>query len=178
MTDPSTYFQHLSLSTEKDRVSLDEPISFEVKFSISGSLRDSFRQEAWESAYNKHDNTLRVRYDVEIYRKAGGILKSSIVKPKKLWRKATLYWSRNPELPYRIWAMIIDENGRPSLPGDEEEAKRSLFDGNLKFGLLGSDIGRGKHTIQAQLRTRWGKHSYLDQGDLRGSTNKISLECS
>jgi len=178
MTDPSTYFQHLSLSTEKDKVSLDDPLSFELKFSISGTLRDSFRQEVWESAWNQHDNTLRVRYDVEIYRKVGGILKSSIVKPKKLGRKATLYWSRNPELPYRIWAMIIDENGRPSLPDDVEDARRSFFDGSLKFGLLGSDIGKGKHTIQAKIRTRWGKHSYIAQGDIRGATNKISLECT
>ena len=178
MTDPSTYFQHLSLSTEKDKVSLDEPVTFELKFSISGGLRDSFHQAAWESAWNQHDNTLRVRYDVEIYRKAGGILKSSIVKPKKFKRKATLYWSRNPELPYRIWAMIIDENGRPSLPGNEEDARKALFDGSLKFGLLGSDIGKGKHTIQAKIRTRWGKHSYIPQGDIRGATNKLSLECT
>lgn len=178
MTDPSTYFQHLSLNTDNDKVSLDSPLSFELKFSISGILRDSFRQETWESAWNKHDNTLRVRYDVEIYRKIGGILKSSIIEPKKMWRKATLYWSRNPELPYRIWAMIIDENGRPSLPGDEEDARKSLFDGSLKFGVLGSDIGKGKHTIQAKIRTRWGKHTYVDQGDLRGLTNKISIECT
>ncbi len=178
MTDPSTYFQHLSLNTDNDKVSSDSPLSFELKFSISGPLRDSFRQETWESAWNKHDNTLRVRYDVEIYRKAGGILKSSIIKPKKLWRKATLYWSRNPELPYRIWAMIIDENGRPSLPDTEEDARKCLFEGSLKFDILASDIGKGNHTIQAQLRTRWGKHSYVDQGDLRGSTNKISLECT
>ncbi len=84
----------------------------------------------------------------------------------------------NPELPYRIWAMIIDENGRPSLPGNEEDARRSLFDGSLKFSVLASDIGRGKHTIQATIRTRWGKHSYVNKGDLRGSTNKISLECT
>lgn len=178
MTDPSTYFQHLSLSTEKGKVSLDEPVTFELKFSILGGLRDSFHQAAWESAWNQHDNTLRVRYDVEIYRKVGGILKSSIVKPKKFKRKATLYWSRNPELPYRIWAMIIDENGRPSLPGNEEDARKALFDGSLKFGLLGSDIGKGKHTIEAKIRTRWGKHSYIPQGDIRGATNKLSLECT
>ncbi len=178
MTDPRTYFQHLSLSIEEDKVSFDAPVTFELKFSISGVLRDSFHQAAWESAWNQHDNTLRVRYDVEIYRKAGGILKFSIVKPKKFKRKATLYWSGNPELPYRIWAMIIDENGKPSLPGNEEDARKALFDGSLKFGLLGSDIGKGKHTIQAKIRTRWGKHSYVAQGDLRGSTNKISLECT
>ncbi|MFQ6011452.1 MAG: hypothetical protein ACE5KG_04690 [Nitrososphaerales archaeon] len=141
-------------------------------------MRDSFSQEAWESAYDKHDNTLRVRFDIEIYKRAGGIMKSKILQPKRLWRKAVLYWSRNPELPYRIWAMVIDENGRPGLPADVEDAKKSLFDGNLRFGLLASDIGSGKHTLQGQVRTRWGKHSYIDKGELKGKTNTISLECS
>jgi len=57
----SSYISDIELLVEKDKFSSDENITINVKFSIRGMIRDAFNEKNWTEAYNKNDNTFKLK---------------------------------------------------------------------------------------------------------------------
>ncbi|MEM4311409.1 MAG: hypothetical protein QXX95_03375 [Nitrososphaerales archaeon] len=163
----------LKLESNTKRIVRDESLKLKVYFKLSGLVRDLFNQKNWEEAWDKHDLTLRMDYHLKIYK--NGLIKK-LLSDLKFVRKAKFYWSRNPDLPYRIWVMIVDEDGNPILPKDEEEAKSVFFEGFKSFSFFGKEIGLGEHGLIANMKAKWSKHSFIDKGEIEANSNKVSIE--
>lgn len=160
----ATWISGLQLTVSKPGLRLDEPVTLSFSYRVLGKLRATFTQETWERAYEQHDNYWRVTYRIELLRRVAGAFRRRLMEPLPIVRRATLYWSRNPDLPHRIWAMIINEDRVPSLPKSEQEAQAAFFDVTKSVDLLGSDLGRGAHTLAVKVRAKWGKHIIIDPG--------------
>ncbi|HYX72098.1 MAG TPA: hypothetical protein VE732_04950, partial [Nitrososphaera sp.] len=96
------------------------------------------------------------------------------IEPIKLGRKAALFWTRNPKIPYRIWVSIVKDD-TTFYPLTEEEAKSLLFDVNKIIELRGSDLNSGTHKLYTDIRVSWGKHVYTQPNEIKGRSNDIEL---
>ena len=92
----------------------------------------------------------------------------------KLVRKAALFWTRNPKIPYRIWVSIVKDDS-PFYPLTEEEAKSLLFDVNQVIELRGNDLDSGTHKLCTDIKVSWGKHVYTQPDEIKGRSNDIEL---
>src|ERR671923_841578 len=170
MGDTTTSFiASATLAKSQESVRPDHPLTLSLSFRVEGSIREAFSQKNWERAYNKHDNTFRMTIEVDL--KSG---RRTIV-PLKFVRKASLFWTRNPKITYRIWVSIIKED-TPFYPLSEEEARSLLFDVNKVIELTGSHLDSGgTHKLYADIRVSWGKHQYTEPTEIRGRSNDIKL---
>jgi hypothetical protein len=89
-------------------------------------------------------------------------------------RKAALFWTRNPKIPYRIWVSIVKDD-TPFYPLTEEEAKSLLFDVNKVIELKGSDLNSGTHKLYTDIKVSWGKHAYTQANEIKSRSNDIEL---
>src|SRR5918911_518313 len=156
------------LSKSQESIRYDHPLTLSLSFRVEGSIRETFSQKNWERAYNKHDNGFRMTIEVDL--RSG---RRTIV-PIKFVRKASLFWTRNPKVPYRIWVSIVKDD-TPYYPLSEEEAISMLFDVNKVIELDGSYLNSGTHTIYADIRVSWGKHEYTQPTEIKGRSNDIKL---
>jgi len=157
-----------NLVKSQDSVKFDQPLTLSLSFKVEGAIRVEFSQKNWERAYNKHDNGFRLTVEVDL--KSG----RKTVMPIKFVRKAALFWTRNPKIPYRIWVSIVKDDA-PFYPLSEEEAKSILFDVNKVIELSGSDLDSGTHKLYADIRVSWGKHDYTEPAEIKGRSNEIEL---
>ena len=167
MTDGS-FITEAVLSKSQDSVKFDQPLTMSLSFKVDGTIRQAFDQKNWERAYNKHDNGFRMTIEVDL--KSG---RRTIV-PIKLVRKAALFWTRNPKIPYRVWVSIVKDE-TPYYPLAIEEAKSLLFDVNKVIELNGSDLASGIHKLYAEIRVSWGKHEYTEPTEIKGRSNEVEL---
>ncbi|HYZ58462.1 MAG TPA: hypothetical protein VE544_02300, partial [Nitrososphaeraceae archaeon] len=84
------------------------------------------------------------------------------------------FWTRNPNLPYRIWIFIIKDDAT-FYPSDVEEARSLLFDVEKELIIDTSQFDTSVQEVYAQIRVWWGKHNYTPSCELRAKTNKLSL---
>jgi hypothetical protein len=157
-----------TLEKSQDSVKSGQPLTLSLSFKIEGAVREVFTQKNWERAYNKHDNGFRMTIEVDI--KSG----RKTIMPLKFVRKAALFWTRNPKIPYRIWVSIVKDEA-PFYPLTEEEAKSLLFDVNKVIELSGSDLDSGAQKLYADIRVSWGKHAYTESAEIKGRSNEIEL---
>lgn len=172
-----TRIEAMTIETPNETLRLDEAIELTVNLKVLGGLRNCLEQEAWEEAYNLGDKFIRVTYFIELNKSYAGILKTKIIKPHKIVRKATFYWSRNPDLPYKIWALISQENHNPIVPKDEEDTKSLMFDLKKTYHIMGSDLGKGDHKLSAKVRVKWPRHSFVDSGSASMTSNNLMISC-
>ena len=97
------------ISNNKDQYSQNDTIEVNVQFSIEGDIRDSFNEANWTNAYNKNDVSFKLKYGVKLT--SGGFRKKEIGKPVDTYRKAAIFWTRNPKLvnpmkDRRIWVQV------------------------------------------------------------------------
>jgi hypothetical protein len=157
-----------SLEKSQDSVKPGQPLTLSLSFKVEGAIREAFTQKNWERAYNKHDNGFRMTIEVDI--KSG----RKTVMPLKFVRKAALFWTRNPKIPFRIWVSIVKDDA-PFYPLAEEEARSLLFDVNKVIELSGSDLDSGAQKLYAEIRVSWGKHDYAEPTEIKGRSNEIEL---
>jgi hypothetical protein len=157
-----------TLEKSQDSVKSGQPLTLSLSFRIEGAIREAFTQKNWERAYNKHDNGFRMTIEVDI--KSG----RKTVMPVKFVRKAALFWTRNPKIPFRIWVSIVKDDA-PFYPLAEEDARTLLFDVNKVIELSGSDLDSGTQKLYAEIRVSWGKHDYSEPIEIRGRSNEIEL---
>src|SRR5690606_16459051 len=157
-----------TLEKSQDSVKSGQPLTLSLSFKIDGAIREAFTQKNWERAYNKHDNGFRMTIEVNI--KSG----RKIIMPLKFVRKAALFWTRNPKIPYRIWVSIVKDEA-PFYPITEEEARSLLFDVNKVIELSGSDLDSGTQKLHADIRVSWGRHDYTEPTEIKGKSSEITI---
>jgi hypothetical protein len=172
-----TSISEIKIEKSKDSFSSDENITVNVRFSIIGNLRDSFTETNWTHAYEKNDNTFKLKYGVKLLK--NGLRKHEICKPKDTYRKASIFWTRNPNLvnpmkEKRIWVQVA-KNFEPFIRLTEEEVRQELFDFNEEFHFKASDLGKGKHKISAEAFASWQKHEFVEKGDSESQAKEIEI---
>ena len=167
----------IELVTDKEEFSSDEEISIHVKFSVEGELRDAFNEKNWTEAYEKYDNTFKMKYGIKL--QSGGFKKHTIGKEIDTYRKASIFWTRNPKLvnpmkDKRVWVQVA-KNFKPIIRLTEEEVKQELFDFDEKITFKASELGTGKHKIGAEAFASWQKHDYIDSGNAKNHAKEIEI---
>ena len=57
---------NLNLVKDKDVYASDDSITINVKFSLSGDVRNSFNEKNWTDAYEKNDNQFKLKYGIKL----------------------------------------------------------------------------------------------------------------
>ena len=168
----------ISLVKKKEEFSLDDMITIDVKFAIQGGLRDAFNEKNWTKAYNNDDNLFKLKYGVKLH--TTGIRKHELAKPVDTYRKASIFWTRNPKLvnpmkEKRIWVQVA-KNFEPFIRLTEEEVRQELFDFDEKITFKASDLGTGNHTISAEVNVSWQKHDYTEPFNTKSHAKEIEIK--
>ena len=144
-----TTISDIQLTKSNDEFSPDDNITINVKFSITGELRNSFTEKNWTDAYDQNDNTIKLKYGAKLSK--GGIRKHDLGKPIDTYRKASIFWTRNPKLvnpmkERRIWVQVA-KNFEPFIRLTEEDVRQEFFDFDESFTFKASELGSGNHKI-------------------------------
>jgi hypothetical protein len=176
LTEKNTISEVL-LEKSADKFTVNDMITISVKFSVTGALREAFNEKNWERAYNKHDNVFKLKYGIKLY--SGGLRKREIGSPLDTYKKAALFWTRNPKLTQiaekKIWVQI-SKNFEPQIPINQTDAQQLLLDFDEKMLFKASELGIGKHKIGAEIYVSWPKHDYTELYDSKGHSKEIEIE--
>ena len=167
----------ISLTPDKEEYSQGDEITIGVKFSIQGGLRDAFNEKNWTESYNKYDNLFKLKYGIKIT--SGGFRKRDL-KIVDTYRKASLFWTRNPKLvnpmkEKRVWVQVA-KNFEPIIRLTEDEVRQELFDFEEKLTFKASELGSGKHKIGAEVFASWQKHNYTEPDNVKSSSKEIEIK--
>lgn len=177
MTSDKNAISGVSLEKSSDKPKVEDSVTVNVKFSVTGALREAFTEKNWEKAYNNHDNTFKLRYGVKLH--TSGLRKKEIGKPLDTYKKAALFWTRNPKLTQmgekKVWVQI-SKNFEPSIPNNQSEAQQLFLDFDEKIQFNASELGVGKHKIGAEVYVSWFKHDYTEPFDETAHSKEIEIE--
>ncbi len=168
------------LETVKNEYFADEKIEIAVKFAVEGAIRDAFNEENWTRAYDKNDVSFKLKYGVKLTLK--GIRRKELGRTIDTYRKASIFWTRNPKLvnpmkQRKIWVQVA-KNFEPFIRLSEEEVRQELFDFDEKFVFHASDLGLGKHRIGAEVFASWQKHEFTEPESLKNHSAELELTIS
>ena len=169
---------NLMVVKDKDVYTSNDSITLNVKFSLNGDVRDSFNEKNWTDAYEKNDNQFKLKYGIKIG--SSGIRKHDIVKPIDTYRKASIFWTRNPKLvnpmkEKRIWVQVA-KNFEPIIKLTEADVQKELFDFDEPIILNASDLGKGKHKVGAEVFASWNTHPYIEKNEEKIRSEEIEIE--
>jgi len=167
----------IQLTKNKEEYSLQDTVEITVNFSIEGDLRNAFNETNWTQAYNKNDVSFKLKYGIKLL--AGGFRKKEVGKTIDTYRKASIFWTRNPKLvnpmkDRRIWVQVA-KNFEPFIRLSEEEVRQELFDFSEKITCKASELGSGKHKISAEVFASWQKHEYTESGNIKNTSKEIEV---
>ena len=120
----------------------------------------------------------KLKYGVKLL--SGGIRKHEIGKPVDSYRKASIFWTRNPKLvnpmkERRIWVQVA-KNFEPFIRLTEDEVKKELFDFEEKIHFNASELGKGTHKLGAEASVSWQKHDYTEPFSTKSSAKEIEIK--
>ncbi len=167
----------LELIKDKDDYTVNDDITVNVKFSLTGKVRDAFNEENWNIAYDKFDNQFKLKYGIKLV--SGGIRKHSVGKPIDTYRKASIFWTRNPKLvnpmkKRKIWVQVA-KNFEPFIRLTVEDVQKELFDFDESVIFKASELGSGKHKIGAEVFVSWNKHEYIERDGEKMNVDGIEI---
>lgn len=163
------------LQTDKMNYSLGEKVLANLSFRIVGGLREAFHPDVWTVAWEDYDKILRLTYRMRVV-KHTGLAARDLGEVRKAVRRASFYWSRDPDLPYRIWAMIMPEDGgAPIIPQNVEDAKAKMFDVMQTFEVDAIKLGAGRHVLSGSAEAKWGRRSFIEKGNVLGKTDSVAV---
>jgi len=169
-----TSLTDLKLIPESREYKLDETVKLRLGYRIVGGLRESFIPNVWTVAYEDNDKLARLVMTSSI-RRAGALGKELATTGKEV-RRGKFYWSRDPDLPYRIWTSIIHEDGSaPIIPDSVEDAKSKYLDVVKAYEIPASSLGKGKVKLLGSVDISWGRRSYLEKGSTSGKTAPVQI---
>lgn len=165
------------LTAEKSEYSQDENIVVNAKFSIKGKTRESFNEKNWTYAYENNDTSFKLKYGIKL--NSGGLRKKEVGNSIDSYRKASIFWTRNPKLvnpmkEKRIWVQVA-KNFEPFIKLSEEEVREELFDFKEEITFKASELGKGRHKINAEAFASWQKHDYADADTIKGNSKDLEI---
>jgi len=171
---------NLELVKDKDEYSLDDNITINVNFSLNGDVRNAFNEKNWAMAWDKNDNQFKLKYGIKIV--SSGLRKHNIVSPINSYRKASIFWTRNPKLVNpmknrKIWVQVA-KNFEPYVKLTVEDTQKELFDFNEPVIISASDLGIGNHKIGAEVFVSWNKHEYVEADQKKTRAEEIEVKIS
>ena len=173
---PETKLSQFQLAADRRSYTTTDTIRANASFKIAGGLREAFHPDIWTVAWEDFDKILRLTMRIDL-RRQEGIRPRKLTEIRKEVRRASFYWSRDPDLPYRIWAMIVPEDGGPpKIPRSVEDAKSKMLDVEKEFQIPASALGPGRHTLVAKARVRWGRRSFIEKGELSSSSKPLVVQ--
>jgi len=171
-----TRLDEFRLITDKKSYDQDDDVTVNLGFRVVGGLREAFHPDVWTVAWEDFDKILRLTTCVSIGVRRGPLTRR-IGKNRKEVRKASFYWSRDPDLPYRIWPMIVPEDGGPpQIPRNVEDAKSKMLDVEKLFRFSASILGAGKHGLVGSASASWGRRSFIEKGSVRSRSKPLVIE--
>ena len=167
----------IELTKNKDEYSSDDTVEVNVQFSIEGEIRDAFNEVNWTKAYNSNDVSFKMKYGIKLT--SGGFRKKELGRTIDSYRKASIFWTRNPKLvnpmkEKRVWVQVA-KNFEPFIRLTEEETRQELFDFNEKFSFKASELGKGTHKISAESFASWQKHEFIEVGNVKNNSKEIEI---
>ena len=167
----------LELIKDKDDYTVDDDITVNVKFSLTGKVRDVFNEENWNIAYDKFDNQFKLKYGIKLV--SGGLRKHNVGKPIDTYRKASIFWTRNPKLvnpmkERKIWVQIA-KNFEPFIRLTVEDVQKELFDFDESIIFKASELGSGKHKVGVEVFVSWNKHEYIERDEEKMNADGIEI---
>ncbi len=172
---PVTKLEDVQLLPEKKEYPSGDPIVLNVGFRVVGGLREAFNPDVWTVAWEDFDKTLRLTTRTEVVASRGPFRKK-LSEPRREVRKASLYWSRDPDLPYRIWPLVVPEDGgSPKIPLNVEDAKSKMFDFVRRFDVPSGSLGAGSHKLTGVASVSWGRRSYIEKGRAAGRARPVVI---
>ena len=167
----------IQLVKSGEEYSSEDNIEINVQFSVKGGIRDVFNETNWTKAYNNNDVGFKIKYGIKLM--SGGFRKRELGRTIDTYRKASIFWTRNPKLvnpnkDKRIWVQVA-KNFEPFIRLSEEEVRQELFDFDEKFVFKASDLGRGRHKIGAEASASWQKHDYTEPESIRNNSSEIEI---
>ena len=173
---PATRIDSIQVSADRKSYAESDTIKVNVAFMVVGGLRESFQPDVWTVAWEDFDKILRLTLMVSL-RSQKGLGSKKLAEIKKEVRRASFYWSRDPDLPYRIWAMIVPEDGGPpKIPTSAEDAKVKMLDIEKEFQVPASKLGPGSHKLVAYARARWGRRSFIEKGEVASKSRPLVVQ--
>ncbi len=144
-----------------------------VSFAVAGALREAFGEEGWERAYEAHDNVFKIRYGVRLH--TGGARKRTIGREVDSYRKAAIFWTRNPKLvnpmkDRRIWVQVA-KNFEPFIALSVEGVRSELLDFEERIAFDPATLGAGTHKVTADIWVSWQKHEYTEAESHKASVS-------
>jgi hypothetical protein len=172
----ATRIDRVDVVSDRKVYATGDTIKANVSFRIIGGLREAFHPDVWTVAWEDFDKILRLTVRLTI-RAQAGLRSRKIAEIKKQVRRASFYWSRDPDLPYRIWAMIVPEDGGPpKIPRNVEDAKSKMLDVEKGFGISASVLGPGSHKLVADVKCRWGRRSFIEKGKIASKSKPLVIQ--
>jgi len=173
---PQTRISQVQLEVDKKKYVASEVIQTKVRFKVVGGLREAFHPDVWTVAWEDFDKVLRLTIRSSV-RLRSGLRSRKLAENKKEVRRASFYWSRDPDLPYRIWTAIIHEDGSaPIIPVSVEDVKSKFLDVIKTFEIPASTLGKGSHRLVGAVDARWGRRSYIEKGRVSGRSTAVELK--
>lgn len=171
-----TGLEGVRVITDKKSYSTDDMVTANLAFRVVGGLREAFHPDVWTVAWEDFDKVLRLTMRMSLGVRQG-LLTRKLSEIKKEVRKASFYWSRDPELPYRIWAMVVPEDGgAPKIPRSVEDAKAEMFDVEKTFRFPASALGSGRHRLVGSAYASWGRRSFIEKGSASSKSKPLVIE--
>ena len=172
-----TTISEIKLETSEEEFSSDDNVTVNVRFSVMGNLRESFTEKNWTQAYERNDNTFKLKYGVKLLK--SGLRKHEVGKPIDTYRKASIFWTRNPKLvnpmkEKRIWVQVA-KNFEPFIRLTEEEVREEFFDFDEKIMIEAKKLGTGKHHISAEAHASWQSHDFMEKGEAKSDDKEIEI---
>lgn len=167
---PKTALADLKIILDKGTVGADDEVGLTVGFRVVGGLRESFAPNVWTMAWEDNDKLVRL------------MMESSVSSGKRLAttgkevRRARFYWSRDPDLPYRIWTAVVHEDGgAPIIPTSVDDARSKLLDVVKRFEIPAGSLGRGTHSLVAGVDVAWGRRTYIEKGRAAAKSKPVEV---
>ncbi len=173
--EPWAEIDDATISCSPQKAKIDDSLAITVNFKLKGGIRRNFVRKLWEAAYDEHDLGLRITYWATLFKHRSRLLPGTELKKDKFVRRAVFFWTRNPELPYRVWATVATEFETILYPKTEAEAQDMLFNVTRNFELPASTLGTGEHTLDAKVRVKWGKHIFTERGEASAKTSPLKI---
>ena len=173
---PETKLSQINVVADKRSYSISETIRISAGFKIMGGLREAFHPDVWTVAWEDFDKILRLTLKT-VLRTQGVVGSRRLGESRKQVRRASFYWSRDPDLPYRIWAMIIPEDGGPpQIPRSVEDAKSKMLDVEREFQIPASAFGAGSHKLVVDVNAKWGRRSFIEKGEVSSKSKPLVVQ--